>query len=53
MKKITNLREELENMIEIGKPYRDIVKKSQELDLIIVEYMIKNNINNRYKEAAN
>ena len=43
MKKIDILKQELEDLIENNNPYDEILKKSQELDLIIVNEMKKIN----------
>lgn len=45
MKKIDILKQELEKLIINNNPYDEILKKSQELDLIIVNEMKK--INNK------
>ncbi|MCX7709315.1 MAG: aspartyl-phosphate phosphatase Spo0E family protein [Clostridia bacterium] len=40
MKKIENLRERLNTMITVGETdFGEILKVSQELDILIVEYM--------------
>lgn len=43
MKEIEKLKEELEFLVKNNKPYEEILKKSQELDVLIVKQLKNNN----------
>lgn len=43
MREIEKLKEELEFLVKNNKPYEEILKKSQELDVLIVKEMKKKN----------
>lgn len=43
MKEIEKLKEELEFLVKNNKPYEEILKKSQELDVLIVKHLKENN----------
>lgn len=43
MREIEKLKEELEFLVKNNKPYEEILKKSQELDVLIVKEMKKRN----------